>query len=102
MTALMHHQPEDHITFLQHCLEDAKHRGGEYTWDMFVGTSGASQPSGQADHNSREQSVRETDESPTRHATVPDESLEVQKMASKPIIFVLGVFHEVLSNTGSS
>ena len=89
MTALTYHQPEDHIAFLQRCLEEAKHCGGEYAWDTFLSAGGAGQPHGETDH-SREPPTSKPVESTATHATV-SESPGVEKMTSKPIIFVLGV-----------
>lgn len=89
MTALTYHQPEDHIAFLQRCLEEEKHCGGEYAWDTFLSAGGAGQPHGESDH-SREPPTRKSDESTATHAAV-SESPGVKKMTSKPIIFVLGV-----------
>ena len=39
MTALVYHKPKDPIAFLQSCLEKARAREGQYSWNSFVTTA---------------------------------------------------------------
>lgn len=39
MTGLVYHRPEDPIAFLQDCLEEAKEREGQYSWNCFITTT---------------------------------------------------------------
>lgn len=40
MTGLVYHKPEDPIAFLQSCLEGARGREGQYSWNCFISTAG--------------------------------------------------------------
>ena len=77
MAGLAYHRPEDPISFLQSCLEEAKTRKGSYSWNLFISPTTASSEPGSRVLFSRNKPLPPID---TR-----------SQLDEKQIFFVLGV-----------
>ena len=110
MTALMYHKPDDPITFIEQCLAEVRTSNiDNYEWNtfnkLFVNTEDKTSarngfaaskplpPIGAAENGQRDSITQQGEENKVASQDVTDQGdVQVQKLAKKSIIFVLGEF----------